>query len=83
VVLGDADGAAVLFPRTGDLPLLAVAPHARRQGVGRRLLNAAAMRANKALRIVNVDDRDAGIAAFLEKCGAIHGPKQFEMHREL
>jgi len=83
VVLGDSDGAAVLFPRTGDLPLLAVAPHARKQGLGRRLLNAAATRANKPLRILNVDDRDAGISAFLEKCGAARGPKQFEMVRPL
>jgi ribosomal protein S18 acetylase RimI-like enzyme len=83
VVLGDSDAAAVLFPRTGDLPLLAVAPHARRQGLGRRLLNAAATRANKALRIVNVDGRAEGIAAFLEKCGAGRGVGQLEMVRTL
>ena len=83
VVLGDSDGAAVLFPRTGDLPLLAVAPHARKQGLGRALLNAAATRADKPLRILNVDDRNAEIAAFLETCGAARGPKQFEMTKQL
>lgn len=83
VVLGDSDGAAVFFPRTGDLPLLAVAPHARKQGLGRRLLNAAATRADKALRILNVDDRNAGIAAFLGKCGAGRSVAQFEMQRAL
>ena len=83
VVLGTDDCAAVLFPRTGDLPLLAVAPHARRAGLGRRLLNAAATRANTPLRIVNVDGRAEGIAAFLEGCGAGRGPKQFEMVRSL
>lgn len=83
VVLGTLDAAAVLFPRTGDLPLLAVAPHARKQGLGRQLLNAAATRADKPLRILNVDDRDAGIAAFLERCGAGRGPRQFEMARPL
>ena len=83
VVLGTDDGAAVLFPRTGDLPLLAVAPHARRQGLGQQLLNAAARRADKPLRILNVDDRDAGIAAFLETCGATRGPRQFEMKKRL
>lgn len=83
VVLGNDECAAVLFPRTGDLPLLAVAPPARRQGLGRRLLNAAATRANKPLRIVNVDGRDSGIAAFLEKIGAERGVQQFEMRRTL
>jgi GNAT superfamily N-acetyltransferase len=72
---------AVLFPRTGDLPMLAVAPHARRQGLGTRLLNAAATRADKPLRILNVDDRNAEIGAFLEKCGAARYVKQFEMQR--
>jgi len=83
VVLGTLDAAAVLFPRTGDLPLLAVAPHARKQGLGRRLLNAAATRADKPLRILNVDDGDERIAAFLEKCGATRGPRQFEMKKLL
>jgi len=83
VVLGNDDGAAVLFPRTGDVPLLAVAPHARRQGLGTRLLNAAATRANKPLRLVNIDDRNEGIVAFLERCGAVRTAKQFEMARPL
>jgi ribosomal protein S18 acetylase RimI-like enzyme len=83
VVLGSLDAAAVLFPHKGDLPLLAVAPHARRQGLGRALLNAAATRADKPLRILNVDDRNTGLAEFLEKCGATRGPKQFEMVRTL
>lgn len=83
VVLGNDECAAVLFPRTGDLPLLAVAPHARRQGLGRRLLNAAATRANKPLRILNVDDRNECIAKFLEKCRASRIVKQFEMSRNL
>lgn len=83
VVLGTSDAAAVLFPRTGDLPLLAVAPGARLQGLGRQLLNAAATRASKPLRILNVDDRDGGIAAFLEKCGAGRGVGQWEMARRL
>ena len=83
VVLGTEDAAAVLFPRTGDLPLLAVSPPARRHGRGRQLLNAAAARANKPLRIVNVDGRDGGIAGFLERCGATRGAAQFEMKRVL
>jgi ribosomal protein S18 acetylase RimI-like enzyme len=83
VVLGTEDAAAVFFPRTGDLPLLAVAPHTRRQGLGRLLLNAAATRANKPLRILNVEDRSESIAMFLEACSATRMVKQFEMRRTL
>ncbi len=83
VVLGTLQGAAVLFPNNGDVPLLAVSPEARRQGLGRRLLEAAATRANKPLRILNVDDSDAGIAAFLEKCGATRKVAQWEMVRSV
>jgi ribosomal protein S18 acetylase RimI-like enzyme len=83
VVLGNEHAAAIFFPHTGDLPLLAVAPSMRRQSLGRRLLNAAATRANKPLRIANVDDGDAGIAAFLEACGAMRGVRQMEMRRRL
>jgi ribosomal protein S18 acetylase RimI-like enzyme len=82
VVLGNDECAAVFFPRTGDVPLLAVAPHARRQGLGIRLLNAAATRANKPLRLVNIDDRNAEIAAFLESSGATRLVRQWEMVRQ-
>ena len=83
VVLGTTDAAAVVFPRTGDLPLLAVRPSARLGGLGRQLLAAAGTRANKALRIMNVDDGDEGIAAFLKRCEATRGPAQFEMTLQL
>jgi ribosomal protein S18 acetylase RimI-like enzyme len=83
VVLGTPEAAAILFPHTGDLPLLAIAPAARLQGLGRLLLNAAATRAHKPLRIVNVDGRDPGIAQFLDRCGAGRGAGQWEMMRTL
>ncbi|MEK6375223.1 MAG: GNAT family N-acetyltransferase [Acidobacteriota bacterium] len=82
-VVGDERGAAVVFPSNGDVPLLAVAPEYRRKGIGRALLEAAAATAGKRLRIMNIDDRDAGIAAFLEKCGAQKMIRQIEMVREL
>jgi len=82
-VAGDERGAAVVFPSNGDVPLLAVAPAHRRQGVGRELLAAAHAAAGKRLRIMNIDDRDAGIAAFLEKCGAQRMIRQIEMVIEL
>lgn len=83
VVLGDANGYAIVFPGSGDLAQLAVRREARRRGVGARLLNAAASAAEKPLRIINVDDRDAGIAAFLEHAGAMRTVRQLEMTRPL
>jgi GNAT superfamily N-acetyltransferase len=83
VVLGDADGYAIVFPENGDLAQLAVRPEARRRGIGRALLEEAAAVAGKPLRIMNVDERDAGIAAFLEKAGAKRTVRQLEMVRSL
>jgi ribosomal protein S18 acetylase RimI-like enzyme len=79
VILGDERGYAVVFPSNGDLPQLAVRRDARRRGVGRHLLDAAAGEAGKTLRILNVDDRDEGIAAFLEAAGAEKTVRQIEM----
>jgi ribosomal protein S18 acetylase RimI-like enzyme len=79
VVLGDDRGAIVLFPQTGDVPLLAVRRDARRQGIGTSLLHAAATRSAKPLRIMNIDDRAADIAAFLTAVGAKPLVRQIEM----
>jgi ribosomal protein S18 acetylase RimI-like enzyme len=83
VVLGDEHGFAIVFPGNGDLARLAVRPESRRQGHGTRLLNAAAGVAGKPLRIINVDERDAGIATFLEHVGARKLVRQLEMIRPL
>ena len=79
LTLGDEDGYAILFPNTGDLAQLAVRPEARRRGIGTRLLREAAARSAQPLRIMNVDDRDAGIARFLEAVGAKRTVRQLEM----
>ncbi|HVE70191.1 MAG TPA: GNAT family N-acetyltransferase [Thermoanaerobaculia bacterium] len=81
VILGDEDAYAVLFPENGDLAQLAVRPETRRRGIGRALLEEAARVAGKPLRIMNVDERDAGIAAFLERVGAKRTVRQLEMVR--
>lgn len=83
LVLGDDDGYAILFPSTGDIPQLAVRPEARRRGVGTRLIESAAALAQKPLRIINVDSRDDGIAAFLAALGARRFVRQIEMERAL
>lgn len=83
VTFGDDRAMAILFPGNGDLPHLAVRRDARRQGLGTRLLHAAAHRAGKPLRIMNVDERDQGIARFLEAAGARKMVRQLEMIRPL
>lgn len=82
-LLGDANGYAVVFPSNGDLAQLAVRRDARRRGLGTRLLRAAAELAGKPLRIMNVDERDAGIASFLARSGATKIVRQLELIRPL
>ncbi|HJQ40259.1 MAG TPA: GNAT family N-acetyltransferase [Thermoanaerobaculia bacterium] len=83
VTLGNDDGYVIVFPNTGDVPQLAVRKEARRNGLGTRLLQAAAALAQKPLRIMNVDERDEGIAAFLEHAGATRFVRQLEMVRSV
>jgi ribosomal protein S18 acetylase RimI-like enzyme len=82
-ILGDDRGYVVVFPSNGDVPQLAVRRDARRQGIGRSLLDLAAARVGKPLRIMNIDDRSSGINAFLEHCGARKLVRQIEMVRSL
>ena len=83
VTLGNEDGYVIVFPNTGDVPQLAVRKEGRRRGLGTRLLQAAAGVAGKPLRIMNVDEKDQGIAAFLERVGATKFVRQLEMIRPL
>jgi len=70
VAIGDERAIVVVFPSNGDVPLLAVHPDARRQGLGRALIDLAARRAAKPLRIMNIADDAHGINAFLESVAA-------------
>lgn len=83
VAIGDESAVVVLFPSNGDIPLLAVSPEARRQGLGHDLLDLAARRAAKPLRIMNIEDEAHGINAFLERLGATPLVRQIEMVRAL
>lgn len=83
VTLREAGGYAIVFPINGDLAQLAVAKDARRRGVGRQLLSSAAAAAGKPLRIINVDDSNAAIAAFLEAAGATRTVRQLELMLQL
>jgi len=62
---------------------LAVHPDARRQGLGTALLDLAARRAAKPLRIMNIEDEARGINAFLDHIGATRFVRQIEMVRAL
>lgn len=88
VVLGAFDGNtlvgyAIVFPLTHDLAQFAVRPSHRRRGFGASLLAGAIREAGGSLRALNVDARDAGIAAFLKACGGTLFIDQFEMSRAL
>ncbi len=83
VTLGDENCYAILFPSNGDLAQLAVRPEMRRQGIGTRLLHEVATLAGKPLRIMNVDERDEGIARFLDAAGAKRMVRQIEMRFQL
>ncbi|HYK05529.1 MAG TPA: GNAT family N-acetyltransferase [Thermoanaerobaculia bacterium] len=75
VVLGDERGSVILFPGNGDLAQL-------RGMVDSALLKEAATIAGKPLRIMNVDERDREMAAFLEVAGATKTVRQLEMMAE-
>ena len=79
-ILGDDRGFVVVFPSNGDVPLLAVRRDQRRKGIGRSLLDAAAQRVGKPLRIMNVEDR---FEPFLQHIGAKKLVRQIEMVRNL
>jgi GNAT superfamily N-acetyltransferase len=75
VVLGDEGGSLILFPGNGDIAQL-------RGAIDSALLKEAAKRAGKPLRIMNVDERDRAMAAFLEMAGATKTVRQLEMMAE-
>jgi ribosomal protein S18 acetylase RimI-like enzyme len=75
VVLGDERGSVILFPGNGDLAQL-------RGVVDSGLLEEAAAVAGKPLRIMNVDERDREMAAFLDAAGATKTVRQLEMMAE-
>lgn len=83
LVLGDERGVVVVFPGSADVPLLCVRRAARRRGHGRHLLASAAARCSRPLRLLNLDDRAEGVAAFLAAAGATRTVRQLEMVRPL
>jgi GNAT superfamily N-acetyltransferase len=91
LVVGDERGFAVVFSGSGsgsssghsDVPLLCVRRAARRGGHGARLLASASAHCGRPLRLINLDDRAAEVAAFLTAAGATRTVRQLEMIRPL
>ena len=76
-------GFVVVFPGSGDVPQIAVAPHQRRRGTGTLLLSAARAAAARPLRILNVDRRAKELEEFLLHRDARLIATQYEMRREV
>jgi GNAT superfamily N-acetyltransferase len=91
LVVGDERGFAVVFSGSGsssgtgssDVPLLCVRRAARRGGHGARLLASASAHCGRPLRLINLDERAAEVAAFLAAAGATRTVRQLEMIRPL
>ncbi|MCV6586843.1 MAG: GNAT family N-acetyltransferase [Marinibacterium sp.] len=77
---GDLLGYVAMLSRTRTVAQIAVAPKARRCGIGRALMAAAQRHgAGGALRVINYDADDRGFAAYLRACGAEPIEGQFEL----
>ncbi|WP_269531631.1 GNAT family N-acetyltransferase [Chitinimonas sp. BJYL2] len=68
----------VLHPDTGDVPLFAVRPEARRLGLGTALIASLRGRSTKPLRFINLTEGSASVA-LLQRLGAEINARQFEM----
>ena len=81
---GNFLGYGIIEPLTGDIPQLAVAKPARRQGIGSAILNRL-IQYNEAesIRFINVDAGSTSAIAFMENCGIAKTGSQFEMIRKL
>jgi ribosomal protein S18 acetylase RimI-like enzyme len=80
VAAGQALGYGILDPRSGDVAQLAVRPAHRRQGTGRRLLQAMGRAAqSETLSVLNVDARAPSAHAFLDALGFENFVGQYEM----
>lgn len=74
-------GYALVVAESGDVPQLAVQRGARRQEVGRALLQGLARQGapEQPLRLLNIDAKASGDLTFLRACGAHEITRQYEM----
>lgn len=83
VVLAKIDnrivGHGIVERATGDVPQLAVAKNARRQGIGQDLLAAIQTHSQKPLRLVNIDTSLVEMLQFLTNLGFTETTNQYEM----
>lgn len=76
---GQLAGYAVVAKETRSLCQLAVMPQHRMKGIASALLDAAQRHLGGSVRLINVDARDAGFAAFLTSRHAEKKVQQFEI----
>lgn len=72
-------GYGIVERETGDVPQLAVAKKARRQGIGQEILAALQTHSQKPLRLVNIDTRLVEMLQFLTNLGFSETTSQYEM----
>lgn len=72
-------GYIIYNPNTQRIQQLAVGKEYRRQGIARQLLNAIAVNHSAEIGMINVDDKDIAMNAFLENAGLAKYVMQYEM----
>lgn len=72
-------GYGIVFPKSGNVPQIAVAKNHRGHGFGRMLLNALQNQTETPLKVYNVDEKAGGVLAFLRANGFSLLTRQYEM----
>lgn len=81
---GEPVGFCVFDPDSGDLTQIAVRKEFRRKGIGSRLLDEAIKRMNTGfVKIINVDNSNESLPAFLKSRNIPLASSQFEMSRPI
>lgn len=81
---GDLIGYGIISKTSGDLVQLAVKPEYRRRGVATAIMrHLQAQTASPKVRMINIDERDESLQAFLKQAGFKMFVKQYEMEQKL
>ncbi len=72
-------GYGIIFPKSGNVPQIAIAENYRRKGFGSVLLNALQKQTKMPLKAYNIDEKARDVAAFLQANGFSLLTRQYEM----